>query len=152
MEEQGDSELALRHYDEGLALYQRADDAWGMAAVHNYRGILHQHEGRLAEAQDELESSAEIFQALDETWALGITRFNLANVAMARQDFEEAEDGYRASLAIALQAQVDGLALLLNWAPRLPGLSAPAYRESRTLDPALGEACCLPAVSGQRST
>ncbi len=85
----------------GHALYQAiAQRAWGVA---------HRLAGEYIDAQARLNRSLEVFEGLGTRWQIGRTRFELGELALARNDTATARDHFSRALAAfeALQAASD---------------------------------------------
>ena len=94
----GETELALTHHNEALALFSQLDDSRGMAAALNNLGILAREKGDYAEARALFERSLAIFRGLDDPWRTANALLNLGNLAFSQGDYPDARVKYGEAL------------------------------------------------------
>jgi tetratricopeptide (TPR) repeat protein len=75
---------------DGHILYQ--------ASAHRAWGVLHRLTGDYEKAEERLNQAMELFQGLETRWQIGRTIYELAELAFARTDTEEARDYFSRAL------------------------------------------------------
>lgn len=78
---------ALREFEESLSTFERLDQRDNLAQVYSWRGAVYQDQGRLDEAEDDLQHSLELGSRNQEA----MTRNRLGRVYMSRGNWEAAE-------------------------------------------------------------
>ena len=87
---QGDYEAAEEFMQEGLAIYERLEDDWGIALSLNALGIAARDRGNLAAAESNLERSLACWRLLPDRLATARCLHNLANVLKGRGEYARA--------------------------------------------------------------
>jgi predicted ATPase/DNA-binding winged helix-turn-helix (wHTH) protein len=87
---QGDYEAAEKFMREGLALYEKLEDEWGIALSLNALGIAARDRGNLAAAESNLERSLACWRLLPDRLAMARCLHNLANVLKVRGEYPRA--------------------------------------------------------------
>ncbi|MFE7622164.1 ATP-binding protein [Streptomyces sp. NPDC057509] len=105
--------LATGDHAEGLAMFERASasflargNALGHARTLNYRGLAHRRLGRLDRAAELFARAATELPACGDLRAGALARFNLADVALAEERYEDAVVNAEAA-RLALEAAGD---------------------------------------------
>ena len=100
----GQLDQAAQTYERALAyLQEQPETEWihnSIAVVYHQLGMMAQHRGRLAEAEDWYRRSLAIKDDLGDRLGRALTYAQLGNTALDRVLLEEAEDWYRQALAI----------------------------------------------------
>lgn len=94
----GEFGRAERHIVEAFRLAEALGDERETAFARFVRGNIAQGLGRGAEAEQDIERALQVFQALDETWAIFASHAVLGMVAFDRGDAALAEARYKAAL------------------------------------------------------
>lgn len=92
---QGDFSAAKQFLEEGLRLYERLDDQWGIAASYNALAITARDRGDYAAAETNFERSLVCWRRLLNESAIARCLHNLANVLKARGDYLRARRALR---------------------------------------------------------
>jgi tetratricopeptide (TPR) repeat protein len=103
----------------------------GVAVSLDNRGLLYLAMGQLDQAQADLEEALLIRQQLGDSWGIGQTRANLAQVALMQANPEAAE--HHAEQALLISQSIDSVEIKAeaSW------ISALVYAENNRLDEAL---------------
>ena len=91
---------ALRHYApvaEELAIHY--DHKLYQAIAHRAWGVAHQLAGQHVEAEVRLKRALESFEALDTRWQIGLTLFELGDLALSCTDNQAAREHFSRALA-----------------------------------------------------
>jgi tetratricopeptide (TPR) repeat protein len=96
----GELEVARRHRDASLRLYQVINDRKGIAAAHNDLGDLLLRQHRPAEARRYYAESLALRRELGDKVGTSVSLNDLGNVALAQGDYTAARSFHEESLAI----------------------------------------------------
>jgi tetratricopeptide (TPR) repeat protein len=66
--------------------------------IHRAWGVAHRLAGEYDESQSRLDRALEIFMGMNARWQLGLTQFEVGELALARQQPAAARDAYRRAL------------------------------------------------------
>ena len=100
-----DYETAVAHHDRALAVATACRDTILIAAAHNGRGVAFRRQDRIAEAVEAHEAARAITRAVDAptdpvTFELGVAINSLGNIYLSTEQWEEAAEEFRTSMAI----------------------------------------------------
>jgi len=107
--QQRDAEALRRYAPLAEAMAQRIDHPLYQAIAQRAWGVAHRLAGEYADAEARLNRALELFAGLETRWQIGRTRFELGELAQARNDTAAARDHFSRALAAfeALQAAPD---------------------------------------------
>ena len=93
--------VALRHYAPlAVEMAQRDNHLLFQASAQRAWGVLHRLEGKYEEAEARLNQALEMFEGLETRWQIGRTLFELAELALARTDQDQARDYFSRALIV----------------------------------------------------
>jgi tetratricopeptide (TPR) repeat protein len=105
---QGDLVQAVHHTRQAMAYWQEIGYSWGVAVTMSNLGILEVSSGNWDAAYGDFQQSLKLRQEMGDVEGVAITHNNLGNLARDQGRMAQAEEYYRASLAVSRPFQ-------LNW-------------------------------------
>lgn len=101
--EEGNYEVAARHFVKALDLYEKLEDEEGIAQCYNNMGSVYWQLEELEKAKENFEKYAQIREKNGDLFAVAATYGNVGLIYRAKDDFDKALDYYHRSLKIFRQ-------------------------------------------------
>ena len=96
-------ETALACFEQALALYRPAGEAYEIARLLTNRGMVFQREGRWDDAEASYQAAIQHFQSVDDQTEQFKAVMNLGNIFLMRQAYETAISHYQKALPVFRQ-------------------------------------------------
>ena len=97
----GDNARAVAAFEEGLALFTKVQDEWGVALVLSGLGLIASQMGDYATARTQLEASRTLWQHQSDKWSLGDVLCLLGEVLQREGDLVQAAELYAECLQVS---------------------------------------------------